>query len=1350
MRTPIPPIASLGVKRCLIPTLVIAFLLNGLGPIPAANADEFRLPAPGVMVRLSPPLDPPILKGIKVNPNNPFQFQFILDKGDSNLSNDALKGESDKLIKYFLAALTIPDKDLWVNLSPYEKDRIIPNSFGLTEMGRDLLAEDYLLKQITASLIYPEDVVGKKFWKRIYQEAAKRYGTTNIPVNTFNKVWIVPQKAVVFENAKEGAAYVVESKLKVMMEQDYLSMEKHVALNGPGPLSSRDQVRSEKTNALGSQIIREIVLPELTTEVNENKNFAALRQVYNSLILAVWYRTKIRDSILSQVYSNKNKVAGVNISDPQEKEKIYQRYLKAFKKGVYNYIKEDVDPVSQEVVPRKYFSGGVNFEMTSGRTNLDSNLTIIDSRTASRAMITSFLEKNFKVGLVVVMAALNLSLSTAPLKKIPHRHTIAAVVTHPSTAVSSISAVVHHLSFGNVINQPSAKAALLDKMKHLGNPQNVTPNDMNQFLDLVYAATVEGKLTEDDISTNMSFVVNYRDIVFSNQPAVTKVISILEYLGVNGNTDVANQSSGYLSIVPWLASEDIKVNVTQEVVKAQQNILVGKQEKMMRLAGSKLMVDEDDLDAFFQGQADNQTEIWTEGEFKSFQWVLGILNQNEETLNECKMSIRMVFEQNGHKPISIERFFDAIKKVPAVVSSGLKWNNDGQFFTLRQMDEAGKDINESRLILMDIRNLNTTKEPPTTPALKILFLLMGIPAAIQLLMMDAEHEKIIELKKKIPTKQEKPRRAEYKLPQDVPEEAQRIIGVLKSLRSEKEIGAESSLNHKEEIANAKHLIESMDPVKNRHLINELQIAMDELNYVDSIYQFIPEVIGAERIFQKLRDIEVYNDEAKKWLMGDEQKDEPGALSRLIALAELNQKLKRAESKVKGRDIVKRFQGVLEPARQFVDAFDKVVHTMDEYRIDVWAKKNVTGVFEASVLPQVKAIVRARTSKEETSIRLYQNQVLNFQEKIREEIGHGAHAQSFGKGLIGMSFNFLKGIKIDYQDKLNEYQSIYEKNLKHAAYLSQLAEKKGSEYTDYYNNKIFDLLEREGTLIKEKQIDFEEKQILKVAFWKKSLSVVKGLFQTSSGSSLNYKPLMVGALPVNYAMNVPVGFRTSRGSTYTILPSPYRDYGEFRGEDFISTQRIKSPHTGHLKGDVGKKEVSAATYFVRNALDARRIAMHASLNVPIGFYKKGDILLLVDWNQKKRKWGMTEYDRQNPIRLSNMPAKGYYPIEFFKPGVEKNFNVVIFQGVHAGNEIIEITDNTTNVKKTTGGIDLTAQNMNLKTLNAGQGIKFYTNPAMLRQLENAPGFTPVVINIHPLDSLPKFLGLSDTEGLAVSS
>ena len=53
------------------PSIIVLFffILNSIGPMPAyAQADEFRLPQPGVMVHLSPPLDPPMLKGIKVHP----------------------------------------------------------------------------------------------------------------------------------------------------------------------------------------------------------------------------------------------------------------------------------------------------------------------------------------------------------------------------------------------------------------------------------------------------------------------------------------------------------------------------------------------------------------------------------------------------------------------------------------------------------------------------------------------------------------------------------------------------------------------------------------------------------------------------------------------------------------------------------------------------------------------------------------------------------------------------------------------------------------------------------------------------------------------------------------------------------------------------------------------------------------------------------------------------------------------------------------------------------------------------------------------------------------------------------
>jgi len=105
----------------------------------------------------------PVLKGIKFYPDNPLKLDFIIEQGNKTLSQEELKSESSKLIKYFLSALTIPEADLWVNLSPQEPDRVVPTELGLTDMGGDLLEQDYILKQITASLTKPEESLGKEY-----------------------------------------------------------------------------------------------------------------------------------------------------------------------------------------------------------------------------------------------------------------------------------------------------------------------------------------------------------------------------------------------------------------------------------------------------------------------------------------------------------------------------------------------------------------------------------------------------------------------------------------------------------------------------------------------------------------------------------------------------------------------------------------------------------------------------------------------------------------------------------------------------------------------------------------------------------------------------------------------------------------------------------------------------------------------------------------------------------------------------------------------------------------------------------------------------------------------------------
>lgn len=345
-------------KKTIIWFMLFVFSFSYVIPPAAAQSLSF-LPAPGSMVTLSPAFMPALMSGITVHPENGLRFDFIMDKGDAGLSGEALKGEYEKMIKYFLAALTIPEEHLWVNLSPYEKNRIISEDFGTTEMGRDLLAQDYLLKQITSSLIYPESGLGKKFWDKVYKKAYDLFGLSDIPVDTFNKVWIVPDIALIFE--KDNTALIIDSRLKVMLEDDYVALQ-HNSLTDQMKTRDLSLSDADKLSKLSSEVMREVVIPAIEQEVNEGKNFAQLRQIYSAMIMATWYKKALKESLLGKIYADKSKTKGVDLDDKTVNKKIFKQYVDAFKKGVYNYIKEDYDPKTKSIVPKKYFSGGFEYK----------------------------------------------------------------------------------------------------------------------------------------------------------------------------------------------------------------------------------------------------------------------------------------------------------------------------------------------------------------------------------------------------------------------------------------------------------------------------------------------------------------------------------------------------------------------------------------------------------------------------------------------------------------------------------------------------------------------------------------------------------------------------------------------------------------------------------------------------------------------------------------------------------------------------------------------------------------------------------------------------------------------------
>jgi len=329
-----------------IKALVVIFCLAfSLPSVTFAQAITYaNLPPAGRILKSAPAMLYPVLTGVRFNPDDPLNLTFLADSGSEKKIEPKV---AERLIRYFLAGLTVPEDELWVNLSPYEKERIAPDDLAVTDLGRDMLAQDYVLKQLAASLTYPENKDGKDYWSDIYEGLYKQFGNDRMAVNSFNKVWITPGKTKIYET--DSAAFIAKADLQVLTEFDYDAF-----------LRNSDEAANPST-ALAVKALRERVVPAISEEVNHGANFSQLRQIYRSLILAVWFKQKFKESFYKS-YINQAKVKGIDLAEKNSREKIFNLYVKAFKKGAYNYVKGENDPHSKKRLRRRYYSGGMDMQ----------------------------------------------------------------------------------------------------------------------------------------------------------------------------------------------------------------------------------------------------------------------------------------------------------------------------------------------------------------------------------------------------------------------------------------------------------------------------------------------------------------------------------------------------------------------------------------------------------------------------------------------------------------------------------------------------------------------------------------------------------------------------------------------------------------------------------------------------------------------------------------------------------------------------------------------------------------------------------------------------------------------------
>ena len=330
----------------IVLTFVMTLMCADLFRVNNSIAAQLHLPAPTQLLKISDDVVTPMLRGLKIDYQNPLEFKFIFDTGDDK---NVTEKDTKRIINYFFATLALPNSALWVNLSPYEQQRVVDEELGQTELGRDLLGQDYMLKQLSSSLTHPSTVSGKSYWSFLQDSTEE----------SFNKIWIAPEVESIQIREKDGVVWIAESRLEALTESDYLA---------------RNVNNSSVSQDVTNDAIESVLLPKIKSQLNDGEHFSQLRQIFNAMILGMWFKKKFRQSFFSQ-YFDKQNVKGIDLEDKKVKEKLFELYKQSFDKKVYDLIKKERNKQTKKVVNRRYFSGGFSSSSIVGA----SGELVIDS-----------------------------------------------------------------------------------------------------------------------------------------------------------------------------------------------------------------------------------------------------------------------------------------------------------------------------------------------------------------------------------------------------------------------------------------------------------------------------------------------------------------------------------------------------------------------------------------------------------------------------------------------------------------------------------------------------------------------------------------------------------------------------------------------------------------------------------------------------------------------------------------------------------------------------------------------------------------------------------------------------------
>jgi cell wall-associated NlpC family hydrolase len=279
----------------------------------------------------------------------------------------------------FMTGLAVSDIKFWVNLMPWEPDRIIDRQLNQSEVGRIMLEADLQMKRDVSNYGNPcANETGKALWKlldkkhdSLVQSCMEKFpgeikDINNVWFLPVTRHWIVPDKVYAYTNGTQ--IYIINATLSIYSEPvaEYSSFR--VDNQDIGDLS-KDCIEELNKSAkefgqYNKELEENMILPYVIADVNCGERYEDLRNVYVSLALAQWYKSRITpqmDIFRNDLDSSLPAILKATRSwNPNE---IWENYVYSFENGEYGCWENATTKTATGAITQSNFrsSGGVDF-----------------------------------------------------------------------------------------------------------------------------------------------------------------------------------------------------------------------------------------------------------------------------------------------------------------------------------------------------------------------------------------------------------------------------------------------------------------------------------------------------------------------------------------------------------------------------------------------------------------------------------------------------------------------------------------------------------------------------------------------------------------------------------------------------------------------------------------------------------------------------------------------------------------------------------------------------------------------------------------------------------------------------